>query len=773
MPFEGAVGGDVDISIAALFASLWRSWRKLLVVALVMCALAFILASLMTPKYRAETHVIIETQELIFTRADTSPNADAPILSPQGVKSQVEVMRSTDLLKKVAAKLDLAAYKEFDPVANLNSIDRILILLGLENDPSEMPKDERVLDAVRKRLEVYNVDKSRVIVIQFSSKNRRLAAAVPNAIADEYIALQEAAKRESNSQATSWLGPEIADLTKNVKDAESKVARYRASTGLFMGQNNTVLPTQRLSEIASELSRVQANRAASEAKAATVRAALKEGADLDTLPDVAASPLIQRLREQKVQLKSQIADLSTTLLDGHPRIKALKSQLADINAQIKVEARKVLEGIENAAQIARRREADLTQELNQLKAQSAQAGEEQVELDALQRNADAQRQLLQSYMTRYREAASRENHHYLPADARVFSRAIVPGDPYFPKKLPIVATTFIITLLLGAIFVLLRELFSGRALVAAGETRTEAGEVRMAPAPAGHAEERTRASNMAPAETREERRMIATPVMEPAPVFTETTHTQTRGSAATGEVSDNTAANERPGASAAALDAASGASLEPSDADLAEFTVASVARHLIRKHAPRAFVVSPEGDEGSAAAVLLARELADRGLRVILLDLTGSGIIGELMVEGERVPGITDLLASEKQFTDIIHSDHYSEAHVIPAGLADPAKAMRAVDRLPIIVNALQSAYDIVVVECGPADIDGFGRLVTPGTEVVVSVVDPEDERIVAAAGELQDAGYSDIVFMTSFGSIPAPEPLGGKMAELRTAAHS
>ena len=109
--------------------------------------------------------------------------------------------------------------------------------------------------------------------------------------------------------------------------------------------------------------------------------------------------------------------------------------------------------------------------------------------------------------------------------------------------------------------------------------------------------------------------MIATPVMAPAPVLTETTHTQTRGCAATGEVSDNTAANERPGASAAALDAASGASLEPSDADLAEFTVASVARHLIRKHAPRAFVVSPEGDEGSAAAVLLARELADRGLR--------------------------------------------------------------------------------------------------------------------------------------------------------------
>ena len=73
------------------------------------------------------------------------------------------------------------------------------------------------------------------------------------------------------------------------------------------------------------------------------RDALKNGADLDTLPDVVASPLIQRLREQKVALKSQIADLSTTLLAGPSAHKALKSQFADIDAQIRQEARKVLE----------------------------------------------------------------------------------------------------------------------------------------------------------------------------------------------------------------------------------------------------------------------------------------------------------------------------------------------------------------------------------------------------------------------------------------------
>lgn len=794
MAFESAAGGDVDISIPRLFASLWRARYRLILAALLVAALAFAVASVMKPKYRAETRILIESRESVFTRPDSTPGADAPILSPEGVKSQVEVMSSTDLLKKVAAKLDLGSHNEFDPAAHLSKVSRLLILLGLESDPSEMPKEERVVDAMRQRLDVYNVDNSRVIVIQFSSTDRTLAAAVPNAIADEYIALQEAANRESNSEATGWLGPEIASLEKNVKTAESKVAQYRADKGLLMGQNNAVLPTQRLSEIASELSRVQADRAASEAKAAAVRDALKSGTDLDTLPDVVSSPLIQRLREEKVQIKSQIADLSTTLLDGHPRIKALKSQLSDLDVQIRQEARKVLESLQNAADIARRREADLTQELNQLKAQSALAGQEQVELNALERDATAQRQLLESYMTRYREAASREDHHYLPADARVFSRALVPGDPYFPKKVPITATALIGTLLIGLLIVLLRELFSGRALVVPVAVRQVAsGE----PIPAGRDEAAATAQDEADAE--EQPAVVASAhgiepafaeelderMKEPAvglvPDFERPADEEILASSASSidaAADDALRAGELErapiapdGMPAAALpDIASSASLEPSDADLADFTVSAVARHLIDGEVSRAFVISPEGDEGSAAAVLLVRELADRGLRSILVDLTGTGIAGRLMLEGEAQPGITDLLASEKQFTDVIHMDRYSDAHVIPAGLSDPVKAMSAAERLPIIINALQSAYDIIVVECGPADVEGLGRLAVAGAQVVVSVVDPEEARVAETAAMLADAGHTDVIFMTSR---PAGTPVLSprRKAAMRTTA--
>jgi uncharacterized protein involved in exopolysaccharide biosynthesis len=58
----------------------------------------------------------------------------------------------------------------------------------------------------------------------------------------------------------------------------------------------------------------------------------------------------------------------------------------------------------------------------------------EIELRALEREAAAQRDLLESLLARYREALARTDTSYLPADARIISRAVAPMDPSFPKK---------------------------------------------------------------------------------------------------------------------------------------------------------------------------------------------------------------------------------------------------------------------------------------------------------------------------------------------------
>jgi uncharacterized protein involved in exopolysaccharide biosynthesis/Mrp family chromosome partitioning ATPase len=715
MPGASSVGNDVDIDIGALFASLWRNRLRIILGSLLLTALAFLVLSLVSPKYRAETRILIETRESVFTRPANQQGADdRPILDQEGIKSQVELIGSSDLLKRVITKLDLGKNEELSAGAEPSVLSRLFGAVGIGKNPDEETRDDYILQAVRDRLLVYSVQNSRVIVIQFSSKDPALAASVANTIADEYVATQQASKSQSNEDATGWLQPEIADLSKRVKDAEAKVAAYRSSSDLLIGQNNAVLATQQLSELSSELSRVRANKAASEARAESVRAALAKGAPVETLPDVMASPLIQRLRERQVQLNNDIADQSAALLSGHPRIKALRSQLADLNNQIRLEARKVLGSLENEAQTARMRETQLTRSLNELKAQSSKAGEEEVELRALEREATAQRQLLESYLTRYREASSRTDRDSLPADARIFSRADRPIEPYFPKKIPMTIAAFVASLLLLSIGTLLRALFSGQAL---------------------------RPAYVAPVSVEKEVVQSATavvqPVIEPVSRDVETPE----------PLEEQIPIDQRTENPAPALDPVVATPTVPAD----HSGIANVADRLMASGAARAVVVSPEGDEASALTILLVRELADRGVRVILIDMTGSGEIGRSMLDDKELPGITNLLVSEKHFSDVIHADHYSHAEIIPLGNHDPAKAMQSVGRLPMILNALQSAYDLVVVDGGPATVAELKHLLADGTELILGVVNPDDPDVAATAKAVFDAKLLEPELLTPF----------------------
>ncbi|WP_395447280.1 GumC family protein [Aminobacter sp. UC22_36] len=723
-----STAGDVDVDLGQLFASLARNWLRLVLFSVAVTGLAFVLASMATPQYRAETRLLIETRESVFTRPDGSGENERPILDEEGVTSQVEVIGSTDILKQVAKKLDLASLPEFDASSEMSTISRLLVIAGLKSDPNELPPEERVLKAFREKLTVYRVEKSRVIVIQFSSADPKLAAAVPNAIAEVYLDFQRNSKLESSTEATDWLKPEIADLNKRVKDAEARVASFRSQSDLLVGQNNSALATQQLSELSSELSRVRAGRSSAEATAQSVRQALKNGGSIDALPEVLSSGLIQRLRERQIQLRNDIADLSTTLLPNHPRIKALNSQLADLDVQIRSQVEKVLAGLVNEANSADLREKQLIADLNRLKVESGRVSEEEVELRALEREAAAQRALLESYLTRYREAASRQDRNYLPVDARVFSTATVPSESYFPKIIPIVGAAFVGSLLLMAIFTLLQELFSGRAMRPAAGARVT--PVTQVPMPA------RRVASLPDEEAPRSRVEVDEPTMAAQLAGYDA------GQPAMVDVEEDLPVSEEP---------ASEPVRPVAPITHGGISIETAAEKLIAGGAARAIFVSPEGDDAAATAVLVAREVADAGLRVLLLDLTASGAAAGPMLDGGHYPGITNLLASEAQFTDVIRADHYSDCDVMPVGTADPARAMRAADRLPIIMESLTTAYDLVVVECGPADAGEIRRLVGDGTEVLVSFLQHDDEIAYVADG-LRAGGYEDVILVTPVG---------------------
>jgi len=407
-----------------------------------------------TPRYKSESRILIDGRENVFLRPNSDrSNEERQALDPEAVTSQVQLVLSRDLAREIIKKNKLAERPEFDPVLQgISPLKSLAALIGIGRDPFSMTPEERVLDAYYERLQAYAVDKSRVIVIEFQSADPDLAVRVANSIADGYLVLQQNARQDQARNASQWLAGEIENLRKKVSDAEAKVEDFRSKSSLFVGTNNTTLSNQQMGEVNTQLNNARSMRADAESKARLIKEMLQSGKPIEA-SEVLNSELIRRLSEQRVTLRAQLAEQSSTLLDGHPRIKELKAQLADLDRQLREEAGKVSRSLENDARIASGRVEGLIASLDQLKKQASSSNGQDVQLRALEREAKAQRDLLESYLAKYREANTRENIEGAPTDGRIISRATVSNVPAYPKKLPIVLIATLATLLLtsGAI----------------------------------------------------------------------------------------------------------------------------------------------------------------------------------------------------------------------------------------------------------------------------------------------------------------------------------
>jgi succinoglycan biosynthesis transport protein ExoP len=451
-----SVAGDLDLR--AIWQALVRRKAWILIPTLVAAALSFAAVNVISPRYKSEAKILIDGRDNVFLKPTADRVEDRSAPDAEAITSQVQLLLSRDLAREIIRKNKLGERPEFDSMLQgVSPLKALLALVGIGRDPLKMTAEERVLDAYYDRLAVYAVDKSRVIVVEFQSRDPDLAAQVANSIAEGYLVLQQASKQDQARSAGQWLSGKIDELRKKVADAESRVEDFRSKASLFMGTNNTTLSNQQMGEINTQLNNARAQKSDAESKSHMIRDMLQSGGSIE-VTDVLNSEFLRRLNEQRVTLRGQLAEQSATLLDGHPRIKELKAQINDLDRQIRDEAAKTARSFENDAKIASARVTSLSASLDQLKTQAGTNNEQDVQLRALEREAKAQRDLLESYLAKYREATSRENIDAVPADARVISRGVVSNTPAYPKKVPIVVIATLATFMLATGLVVTGEL---------------------------------------------------------------------------------------------------------------------------------------------------------------------------------------------------------------------------------------------------------------------------------------------------------------------------
>jgi uncharacterized protein involved in exopolysaccharide biosynthesis len=451
-----AAGGELDVH--ALRRALWRKKWRILIPTILVALIASTAVNMIAPRYRSEARVLVEGRENVFLRPDAEKTQERATLDQEAVASQVQLVLSRDLAREIIKQLKLGERPEFDPVlSGISPLRTVLATSGFAKDPLRMTPEERNLEAFYDRLNAFPIDRSRVIAVEFQSEDPELAARIVNAVVEGYLVRQQAAKQEQARAAGQWLSGELDNLRNKVAAAEAKVEEFRARTNLFVGTNNTTLSNQQLGESNTQLGTARAQKADAETRARLIRELLRSGRAVEA-SDILNSELIRRLSEQRVILQAQLAEQSSTLLDKHPRIKELKAQIADLERQMRAEAETLVRSLETDAKIAGARVETLASGLDALKRHAASTNEQDVQLRALEREAKAQRELLESYLAKYREATTRETIDAAPADARIISRAIVSNTPAFPKKFPIVLVATLAMFVLSSGMVVTGEL---------------------------------------------------------------------------------------------------------------------------------------------------------------------------------------------------------------------------------------------------------------------------------------------------------------------------
>jgi uncharacterized protein involved in exopolysaccharide biosynthesis/Mrp family chromosome partitioning ATPase len=691
--------GDLDLH--ALGHALMRKRSWIIVPTVLALVLSLAAVNMVTPRYKSEARILIDGRENVFLRPNGDRNEERSALDAEAVTSQVQLLLSRDLAREIIKKNKLAERPEFDPVLKgFSPLRSLLALFGIGRDPFSLTPEERVLEAYFERYTAYAVDKSRVIVIEFQSRDPELAARVANSIAEGYLVLQQNARQDQAKAAGQWLSGEIESLRKKVAEAESRVEDFRSKSSLFIGTNNTSLSNQQMGEINTQLNNARALKSDAETRARLIKEMLQSGKPIEA-SEVLNSELIRRLSEQRVTLRAQLAEQSSTLLDGHPRIKELKAQLADLDRQLREEASKVSRSLDNDARIAGGRVEGLSASLEQLKKQASSTNGQDVQLRALEREAKAQRDLLESYLAKFREASARENIDAAPADGRIISRATVSNTPAYPKKLPIVLIATLATLLLTSGAIVTGELLRMTAPRAVAAVRSPAPARTPARAPIVEA--------VAEAEPEVEPEPVPEP--QPEPVFSEGT----------------------------------------ADAVTAVSEVEQLADDLCRAGAGahKVTVLGTAPGEGiTLTALTLARRMARQG-KIVVVDLAAfSPTIAAVSVD-PNAPGLAELMQGEASFSEIITRDRLSRVHLVAAGRPGFDRAHLQSPRLTLAIDALLRVYDHVLLDAGGAS-DLPAELLTAQARAVV-VPDasmPEDARTLMCE-QLNAVGFSEVAMLS------------------------
>jgi capsular exopolysaccharide synthesis family protein len=453
-----------ELTLADVFQKLRRQKIWILGTIFVVTLFSWIGIQQLTPLYTAEAELMIGVrEEKIIDLENVLAGITADSVT---VENEVHVMRSRGIVGKIVDELGLEHDPEFNPALRPPRVlwqmfnlrkhlpESWQAYLSADFERQELTTEEReavereiVIDAFLRRLEVGPEGNSLVIKVEFTSRAPRTAQLAVNTLTGFYIVAQLDAKLAAVKRASIWLFDRLEQLRVDAQVSAKAVETFRTQSGLLQANENTTLAEQEISALNLRYVEEQTRLAEVEARYRQGKSLLEGPDSVETATVVLNSPLIIELRQQEAELERTAAELGQDYGERHPTMINIRAELNDLKQKIRLEVSRLIQGLRNEVTIAQTRTRSLEGMLEQRRQALAGTNAKEVTLQALQREAEANQNLLEIVLARFKEISAQQS--FQQADATILAQAALPRNPSFPNKSILLSLTVVCSIFLG------------------------------------------------------------------------------------------------------------------------------------------------------------------------------------------------------------------------------------------------------------------------------------------------------------------------------------
>ncbi|MBR0872556.1 chain-length determining protein [Bradyrhizobium tropiciagri] len=418
-------------------------------VAAAFCAMAVTYVAFARPAYTATAEVYVDPRDRPTPKDEPSVQNSVPGDGLLLVESQLKIITSGEVLTRVVDEMKLASDPDFNGRNDLTGA--IKALLGLsQNKPPELV----ALRNLRLNTAVKRNDRSFVIDIMVSARTPEQAARLTNAVANAFLEGQASANSNFNRRISDAITSQLDRMRASVNQSEQAVAAYKAANNL-VGARNRLVTEQELDEANTQLTNAKTRLNEILARVKVIESIEAGGAQLEALPEAVQSATIAQLRARAADASREEAQLALINGPNHPALRSARAQLQDVQVAIKNEVKLIAAAVRNAAAGERTNVQTLQARFDSLKKLSENNEKVMVPLRELERKADSDRALYETFLAKAKTAGVQEVID--TTNIRLISQASPPDRKSWPPTAIILAVALFGGLSLGVVLALARE----------------------------------------------------------------------------------------------------------------------------------------------------------------------------------------------------------------------------------------------------------------------------------------------------------------------------